>query len=79
MNADFMRPEIGQWYRRVDKGESFQVVGRDPGSRAIEVQSVSGDLDEIDSETWATLALERVEPREDWTAPLDDEGVPAEL
>jgi hypothetical protein len=36
------------------------------------VQSVSGDLDEIDSEFWATLALERVEPPEDWTAPLDD-------
>ena len=72
MDANFVRPEIGQWYMRGDKGELFRVVGRDENSRAIEVQSLDGDLDEIDSEIWATLALERVEAPEDWTAPMDD-------
>jgi hypothetical protein len=50
----------------------FQVVGRDANSRAIEIQSFDGELDEIDAETWATLPLERAEPPEDWTGPMDD-------
>lgn len=65
-------PEIGQWYARADKGQAFLVIGRDDESRAIEIQAVDGDLDEIDAETWSTLPLERIEPPEDWTAPLDD-------
>ncbi len=69
MNANFIRPEIGQWYARADKDELFQVVRPDAASRTIEVQSFDGDLDEMDNETWATLPLERVETPEDWTAP----------
>jgi len=72
MDANFVRPEIGQWYMRGDKGQLFRVVGRDDKSRAIEVQSMDGDVDEIDSEIWATLPLQRAEPPEDWTAPVDD-------
>ncbi|HVN43839.1 MAG TPA: DUF6763 family protein [Steroidobacteraceae bacterium] len=72
MNANLVRPEIGQWYAHTDKGELFQVVGRDEESRTIEIQYVDGDLDEIDAETWATLALERAEPPEDAAAPMDD-------
>lgn len=65
-------PEIGQWYARGDKGQEFRVVGRDEDSRAIEIQTYDGELDEIDAETWGTLPLERIEAPEDWTAPLDD-------
>lgn len=72
MNANLMRPQIGQWYAHTDKGASFQVVGRDDQSRTIEIQYVDGDVDEVDAEAWATLALERAEPPEDETAPMDD-------
>jgi hypothetical protein len=72
MNTSGGRPEIGQWYRRADKGEEFRVVGRDENSRAIEIQSFDGEVDEIDVEEWEALPLERVEPPEDWTAPMDD-------
>ena len=72
MNPSLMRPEIGQWYAHTDKGELFQVVGRDDEARTIEIQYVDGDVDEIDTETWAMLALERTEPPEDETAPMDD-------
>lgn len=65
-------PEIGQWYARGEKGQEFRVVGRDIESRTIEIQTFDGELDEIDAETWETLALERVEAPEDSTAPLDD-------
>lgn len=65
-------PEIGQWYSRGEKGQEFRVVGRDSESRAIEIQTFDGEVDEIDAETWSALPLERIEPPEDWTAPLDD-------
>ncbi len=72
MNESVGRPEIGQWYARGDKGGLFQVVGRDDESRTIEIQTLDGEVDEIDSETWSTLPLERSEPPEDWTAPMDN-------
>jgi hypothetical protein len=72
MNTGFTRPEIGQWYTHADKGELFQVVGRDDEAHTIEIQFVDGDVDEMDNETWATLPLEAAEPPEDWTAPMDD-------
>ena len=65
-------PEIGEWYARGEKGQEFRVVGRDAESRAIEIQTFDGEVDEIDPETWETLSLERIEAPEDWTAPLDD-------
>ena len=68
---EFGRAEIGQWYSRADKGEVFQVVGRDEASDAIEIQAFDGDLDEIDEDTWNTLQLERIAPPEDWTGPVD--------
>lgn len=71
MNISVGRPEIGQWYARGDKGELFQVVGRDEESRTIEIQCFDGDVDEFDAETWRALPLERAEPPEDWTAPMD--------
>lgn len=70
-NSRVGRPEPGQWYVRTDNGGMFQVVGRDEESRAIEIQSYDGDLDEIDAEVWSTLPLERNEPPEDWTASMD--------
>jgi hypothetical protein len=72
MNTPMVRPEIGQWYVRGDKGESFQVVGYDEHARTIEIQSFDGEIDEIDEATWASLPLERGEPPEDWTGPMDD-------
>jgi len=72
MNANVGRAEIGQWYARADKGESFRVVGYDERSGTIEIQTFDGDLDEIDQETWESLPLERSEAPEDWTGPVDD-------
>ncbi|HTY93257.1 MAG TPA: DUF6763 family protein [Steroidobacteraceae bacterium] len=72
MNAIVGMPHIGKWYTRRDKGETFQVVGRDEESRAIEIQYFGGDVDEIEAATWSELPLEHGEPPEDWTAPLDE-------
>lgn len=72
MNSYVVRPEIGAWYARLDKGEVFRVVGYDDRSRTIEIQSFDGDIDEIAEDSWRTLPLERSEPPEDWTGPIDD-------
>lgn len=72
MNSYVGRPEIGAWYARLDKGEAFRVVGFDDRSRTIEIQSFDGDIDEIAEDAWQTLPLERSEPPEDWTGPIDD-------
>jgi Family of unknown function (DUF6763) len=70
MNA--LQPEVGQWYRHLDKGEGFVVVDIDDDARTIDVQSYDGDLDEIDRDSWDVMALARMEPPEDWTGPVDD-------
>src|SRR5512144_2526664 len=71
MTSESRSPQIGCWYARKDKGEMFQVVGRDESTRAIEIQTFDGDLDEIDGDTWAMLPLERTAPPEDSNAPMD--------
>jgi len=72
MHTEFGNPQIGQWYLREDKGETFQVTGYDDESRTIEIQTFDGDLDEIDAEVWPMLPLALAEPPEDWTGPVDD-------
>ncbi len=72
MNTGVGRARIGQWYLRWDKGEVFQVTGRDDRSRTLEIQTFDGDLDEVDEAAWATLPLSLAEPPEDWTGPMDD-------
>ena len=66
------RARIGQWYARLDKGETFQVTGLAEESHTIEIQTFDGDLDEIDEESWALMPLTFTETPEDWTGPVDD-------
>ena len=66
-----LNPEIGQWYRYLDKGEVFRVTAYDEPTHTIEIQTFDGDVDEIDEEAWGALRLERAGEPEDWTGPLD--------
>jgi hypothetical protein len=72
MHARTPLPQIGQWYLRLDKGESFLVTGYDDHARTIEIQSFDGDIDEIDMEAWAGLPVALSEPPENVTGPIDD-------
>ncbi len=65
-------PRIGQWYRHLDKGESFLVTGYDERTGTAEIQSFDGDLDEVDAESWAALRIVPSEQPEDWTGPVDN-------
>lgn len=70
MNVPIGTARIGQWYTNLDTGGLFFVTGYDEKSLTIEVQSVDGDVSEIDEETWGTLALRYSEQPE-----LDSEDV----
>ena len=72
MSSTVGNPEIGQWYVRPDNGAIFQVTGVDERAKTIELQAIDGDLDEVDSETWAAMPLELTGSPEDWLGPIDD-------
>lgn len=65
-------PQVGDWYRRLDKGESFQVVNVDDASGNVEIQSFDGELDSIDKEDWDELELEATAEPPDWTGSMED-------
>ena len=69
---DVGKPQIGDWYRRLDKGEAFRVVTVDDASGDVEIQSFDGELDSIEAEEWDGLELERAAEPEDWTGALED-------
>ncbi len=72
MNVAVGAARIGQWYTHLDKGEPFLVTGYDEKSGTIETQELTGDLDEIDEETWDLLPLKLAEPPEDWSEAMID-------
>lgn len=71
MNTGVGRALIGQWYRHLDKGEIFQVIGLDTEAKSIVTQSFDGDIDEINEENWITLPLGLAEAPVGWTDPVD--------
>jgi len=67
-----LKPMIGHWYSRLEKGDLFQVVAVDAPAGTIEIQDFDGGLDEMDVEEWRQMAIEPAAPPEDWSGPVDD-------
>jgi hypothetical protein len=65
------RPQVGDWYEHLDKGETFQVVSVDAASGTVQIQSFDGELDSIDAEDWEETPLAAAAAPEDWTGALD--------
>lgn len=72
MPRNELDPIVGNWYRHLDKGYEFTVVAVDDQRRTIEIQHYNGDIAELDDNTWRRMAIELMEPPEDWTGPYDD-------
>src|SRR5690349_1027084 len=64
-------PKIGTWYQDYNYNELFKVVAKDELDGYIEIQYFSGEIEEIDFETWFELDLKRVPAPEDWTGPYE--------
>ncbi|MBN1237854.1 MAG: hypothetical protein JXB36_05095 [Gammaproteobacteria bacterium] len=72
MAGEEIDPVVGNWYRHLDKGQMFRVVGIDERRGLIEIQHFDGDLEEIEQADWGDMELEAIAAPEDWTGPIDD-------
>lgn len=61
-----LQPVVGQWYREAETGRAFVVAGSDANFRRLELQSVDGEVEEIETDAWLQLNLTRVDPPEIW-------------
>jgi hypothetical protein len=59
-------PKAGRWYRRLDDEQLFKVVSIDEDDGLIEIKTVDGDIEELDSTEWVELDLEAAEAPEDY-------------
>jgi hypothetical protein len=68
-------PKVGRWYRRVDDEQLFKVVSIDEDDGLVEIKTVNGEVEELDSAEWIELDLEAAEAPEDYVDPddVDDE------
>jgi len=77
-------PKVGRWYRRIDDEQLFKVVSIDEDEGLVEIKTVDGDIEELDSTEWVELDLEAAEAPEDYVDPdesdddEDEEEVAAE-
>jgi hypothetical protein len=65
-------PVVGQWYRHLDKGETFQVIDVDAGQGRVALQYFDGDIEDMPRDEWHLQKIEACAPPENWTGPYDD-------
>jgi hypothetical protein len=66
-------PKVGRWYRRVDDEQMFKVVSIDEDDGLVEIRTVDGEIEELDSTEWVELDLEASDPPEDYVDPDEDD------
>jgi hypothetical protein len=65
-------PKVGRWYRRVDDEQLFKVASIDEDDGLIEIKTVDGEVEELDSTEWVELDLETAEAPEDYVDPDEE-------
>jgi len=66
-------PKVGRWYRRLDDEQLFKVVSIDEDEGLVEIKTVDGEIEEVDSTEWIALDLEAAEAPEDYVDHDEDE------
>jgi hypothetical protein len=64
-------PTVGTWYED-DEGDCFVVVAIHADEGTIEVSRLDGNVEEMDQDEWGDLALQEIEPPEEWHGSMDD-------
>lgn len=64
-------PVIGTWYLDIDHKEQFEIVAKDEEAGTIEIQSFSGEVEELDLETWYEMRVVSIAPPKDWSGPYE--------
>lgn len=70
MSREF--PQVGAWYRNVEEDTSFEVVAFDEDEELIEIQFDTGEVEELDLDSWHDLPVIGIDPPQDWEGPFDD-------
>jgi hypothetical protein len=65
-------PKVGRWYRRLDDEQLFKVASIDEDDGLIEIKTVDGEVEELDSTEWVELDLEAAEAPEDYVDPDEE-------
>jgi hypothetical protein len=65
-------PKVGRWYRRLDDEQLFKVASIDEDDGLIEIKTVDGEVEELDSTEWVELDLEGAEAPEDYVDPDEE-------
>ena len=72
-------PKVGRWYRRLDDEQLFKVASIDEDDGLIEIKTVDGETEELDSTEWVELDLETAEAPEDYVDPDEDDDEDEDL
>ena len=66
-------PEVGNWYQDREYKRIFEIVALDneDGEEHIQIQYYTGEIEELDLDTWYALDLRNVPEPEDWSAPFE--------
>jgi hypothetical protein len=64
-------PNVGYWYKDQEFNSTFEVVAYDEPGGYVEIQYFSGEIEEIDLETWYELDLQPVAESGDCSGPFE--------
>ena len=64
-------PTIGTWYVEIETNQRFEVVAKDEETNAIEIQYFSGEIEELDADTWFAMRLASIASPKDWSGPFE--------
>jgi hypothetical protein len=63
--SDAVEPVVGNWYRRLDDGQTFCVSAVDETHGSVEVRLPDGEVEEIEAGNWLGMDLEAAEAPDD--------------
>src|SRR5262245_64023197 len=70
--ASELEPIVGDWYNY--RGRVFTVIDVDEDEGIVEIQYVSGTVQQVDLNAWYDMDLEQSEEPEDWNSDVEDEA-----
>ena len=64
-------PTIGLWYQDIAINRLFEIIGLDQYCATIDIRYEDGEIDELDLELWAQVALTQADPPQEWRSLFD--------
>ncbi len=69
-------PVVGAWYLDLDQKAEFEIVATEDNEDLLEIQYFSGEIEELDIDTWFSMRVVAIAPPKDWSGPyeIDDKS-----